>query len=169
MRLILKILCILLFSVQPALSDSYLDRFCSQKVKPDQYTETDVKKLMTELKSKAVNDRAMAADTLSCLGELALPALPSIIELFNEPNGEVRLNMIAAVTHFGALAVPELEKSLNSKDKDIRRGACVALGKIGPEAKSALPKLRKLIDEPGNDVSLAADRAIKRITASDDK
>ena len=152
------------FFYPPALSNSYLDNFCSQNVNPAQYKETDVEKLMTDLKNKNVNVRAMAADTLSCLGVVALPAVPLMIELFNEPNGEARLNMVIAVAHFGKLAVPALAETLNSKDKEIRRGACIALEKIGPQASSAIPALKKLLDEPGYDVSLAAERAIKRIT-----
>lgn len=169
MKIILITLCLLLFSIQPALSDSYLDNFCSQNVNPAHYKETDVEKLMTDLKSKDINVRAIAADTLSCLGEVALPAVPLMIELFGEPNGEARLNMIIAVAHFGELAVPALTEALNSKDKEIRRGACIALGKIGPQASSAIPALKKLLDEPDYDVSLAAERAIKRIMINNKK
>ena len=163
MKIILITLCLLLFPIQPALSDSYLDNFCSQNVDPAQYKEKDVEKLMTNLKNKDVNVRAMAADTLSCLGVLASPAVPLMIELFNEPNGEARLNMIAAAAHLGKPAVPALTEALYSKDKEIRRGACIALGKIGSQASSAIPALKKLLAEPGYDVSLAAERAIKRI------
>jgi HEAT repeat protein len=71
--------------------------------------------------------------------------------------------MIIAVAYFGKLAVPGLTEALNNKDKEIRRGACIALGNIGAQASSAIPALKKLLDEPGYDVSLAAERAIKRI------
>ena len=166
MKTILMILGLLLLLHQPALSDSYLDRFCSQKVDPAQFGENDVEKLMTDLAGEDANAGAIAGDTLSCLGEMAKPAIPMMIERFNEPNGEARFNMIVAVAHLGEHAVPALTEALTSQDKDIRRGACIALGKIGPPADAALPVLKTLLDEPGYDVSMAADRAIKKITGS---
>jgi HEAT repeat protein len=92
-----------------------------------------------------------------------------MIELFNVNNGEERINIIIAVAHIGKPAIPALTVALNSKDKDIRRGACIALGEIGPQAKSALFSLNQLLHEPGYDVSLEAERAIKRIMSSNDK
>ena len=77
--------------------------------------------------------------------------------------------MIEAVAHLGVIAVPALAEALKSKDKDIRRGACMALGAIGPQAAPALPELKRLLDEPGYDISLEAERAIKRISGSSAK
>jgi HEAT repeat protein len=91
---------------------------------------------------------------------MASSAIPLMIRLFNQSNGEARLNMISAVSHFSKIAVPELTKVLTNKDKEIRRSACIALLKIGPPAMSAIPELKKLLSEPGYDVSMAAERAI---------
>jgi HEAT repeat protein len=149
---------------------SYLDGFCEQYVKPAELGTKDVERLISILKkSKDADARAQAADTLSCLGEKALPGIPTMITWFREPGGEERLNMIEAVAHLGAIAVPALIEALNSKDKDIRRGACMALGAIGPRAVPALPALKRLLDEPGYDVSLEAERAMKRISGSNEK
>lgn len=153
MKIALITLCIAFSFAQNVFADSYLDKYCSQYVKPSAYMERDVKTLIADLHSNDVNIRATAADKLSCLAEAALPAVPLMVQLFNEPVGEARLNMISAVAHFGKAAVPSLIEALNSTDRDIRRGACVALEKIGPDASSALLQLKKLLGEPGYDGS----------------
>jgi HEAT repeat protein len=156
-----------LMSWVPAMGASYLDGYCTQYVKSGQLGENDVEKLVSTLKKSQDSDaRAQAADTLSCLGHKALPGIPAMITWFRDPSGEGRLNMIEAVAHLGIVAVPALTEALRSKDKDIRRGACMALGSIGPKAAPALDTLKQLLHEPGYDVALEADRAIKRITGS---
>jgi len=167
MKLIPITICLLLLFVKPALADSYLDNFCSKQIIPTQDKEKYVEKLISDLKNK--HSIGNAADSLSCLGEAATPAIQSMIELFNTPSGEERLNIIVAVAHIGKPAVSALTAALSSKDKDIRRGACIALGEIGPQAKPALFTLNQLLREPGYDVSLEAERAINKIMVSNGK
>ena len=142
---------------------SYFDRLCRGMAIPVKDRAKLVARLTTELKSKNVDVRSSAADSLACLGEAAIPAIPDMILLFREPNGEARANMIEAVAHLGKAAVPALRQGLSSKDVDMRRGACGALAAIGAPARPALSSLAILLDEPGYDVSLAAEQAMKRI------
>jgi len=139
----------------------YLDQFCAQQVKKTAYKESDVAELTKKLKRNAVDGNAV--NTLACLDELAVPAIPVMIHLFNESNGEVRLDIIDSVAYLGKLAVPSLIEALNAGDIDIRRGACMAIEKIGPPAQDAIPELRKLLNEPGYDVSFAAAYALGSI------
>jgi len=160
---------IILLSPTAALSESYLDRFCSQRGEADRFGQEEIDILKDDLKNRDPNLRATAMDTLSCLGKRALPAIPEMVLLFDEPNGEAQLNNIAAVAHLKEWAVPDLVAALENRNTNIRRGACIALGKIGAPARSALPSLRKLLDEPGFDVSLAAERALRQIKSSPKK
>jgi HEAT repeat protein len=47
-----------------------------------------------------------------------------------------------------APAVPELIEALGSTSRLVRREATIALGKIGPDAKAAVPGLTAITDEP---------------------
>jgi HEAT repeat protein len=52
---------------------------------------------------------------------------------------------------------------LESADERARNSACIALGKIGPLAKAALPALRAALFDASPDVRRFAARAIQRI------
>jgi len=57
-------------------------------------------------------------------------------------------------------------KLLSSDDEGLRNAACIALGDIGPSAKSALPQLKRALDDPSNNVRRFARLAIAKIGAS---
>jgi HEAT repeat protein len=74
--------------------------------------------------------RGRASEALAGLGE---PALPALVERFDDPNRQVRILAIFAA------------------------------GRMGGAARSALPQLRKLLDDPDRDVRLAAEISVQRI------
>ena len=51
-----------------------------------------------------------------------------------------------------AEAVPALVSLLRNGDEGSRNSACIALRKIGPAAKGALPALREALSDPSADV-----------------
>ncbi len=55
--------------------------------------------------------------------------------------------------------VSELVKDLKDKSADVRRSAADALGRIGPEAKAAVPALSEALKDEDPDVRLSAVRA----------
>jgi len=63
-----------------------------------------------------------------------------------------------------APAVPALITALDDPDPAVRFPVTVALGEIGPAAKAAVPRLKKMMEEEMNDeIAAAAKRALRRI------
>jgi HEAT repeat protein len=49
------------------------------------------------------------------------------------------------------------------KDENFRCAAARALGKLGPDAKSAIPALSELLNDKDEDIRKAASHALKKI------
>lgn len=62
--------------------------------------------------------------------------------------------------------IPDLIESLKSSDITLTFWSAWALGRMGPEAKNALPTLTTLLESADSNVKLAAQEAIKQITAA---
>ena len=89
---------------------------------------------VAELKAVAPQTRNAAAYEISGMGQAAAPAVPALIEALDDPEASVRFPVT------------------------------VALGEIGPAAKAAVPRLKKMMEEEINDeIAAAARRALKRI------
>jgi HEAT repeat protein len=87
-----------------------------------------------ELKAPAPQTRNAAAYEISGMGPAAAPAVPALIAALDDPEASVRFPVT------------------------------VALGEIGPGAKSAEPKLKQMMEEEINDeIAAAARRALRRI------
>jgi hypothetical protein len=96
------------------------------------------------------------------LGEPAGQILPQIFDLaldphFNRfgeglPPGEsysptMRAALTTSMASLGAAAVPDLTVNLQYPDPKVRRMAAEALGKIGPAARTSVPRLIELLDD----------------------
>jgi hypothetical protein len=78
----------------------------------------------------------------------ALPALPVLIDLAKNGDGQTRRAAIEAIALIGPeaqSAVPVLLTALTNGDSCEKRCAVIALGRIGPAANAALPQLERLI------------------------
>ena len=80
--------------------------------------EVTVTSLKADLKRQEPSAQYTAAQTLGWFGPAAAPAIPELIE------------------------------ALGSAHRLVRKGAAIALGKIGPDAKAAVPGLTAITDEP---------------------
>jgi HEAT repeat protein len=110
----------------------------------------------------------------NALGKIGPPAVPALIETLTNPKEKVLARQYAAIalTKVGnnpKEIVPALAGRLEDKESAIRRSAAGALGKIGPAARAALPRL---IDMSGNEtedpvVREYAVRALTRIDGND--
>ena len=93
-----------------------------------------------------------AADTLSRIGGLAVPAL---IDVLNGPNWDMRVCAADALSKIGppaVAAVPSLIRAIEHPDpqhdaETLRLYAVRALGRIGPEAKAAVPTLNRVLEK----------------------
>jgi HEAT repeat protein len=103
----------------------------------------------------ALEDRGMRTHAVRIvfrLGPKAAPAVPALIAALRpeadnpedvEFQRELRL-AIGAVGPAAKAAIPELLKSLDSREFEIRGSSAYALAKIGPDAKEAIPKIREM-------------------------
>jgi HEAT repeat protein len=113
--------------------------------------------------------REQAATTLRSYGPAAKAALPKLISMLNVGEAEAQEAVIKAITAIGGPenqdAIPALKKSLDSRSSNVRRLAAESLGRMGLQAKVALPELSaRLRVEDDNSVRTAISEAIVEIT-----
>ena len=114
-------------------------------------------KALTNL-DQALQDKQLrhyATRLIFRLGEQAVSAVPALVQALQQPTEneddivfrrEVQFTL-AAIGPAAKEAIPELIKSLDSKDEEVFGTACYALGKIGPAAKDAVSVLRKTLND----------------------
>lgn len=101
--------------------------------------------------------RKASQEILSRLGNSSVPALLKELRQPSDFDGAVKA--LAAV---GPVAIPELTKATTDKNDNVRRGACVALGLMGPDARSASEAVVKTTNDPVPSVRAAAQYALGR-------
>ncbi len=85
--------------------------------------------------------RVRAARELGKLGGDAVGALPALIAAVEDADQAVREAAVQAIAHVGPAAVAPLVQFLSHPDKYVRRHATWGLGKLGPQARSAMASL----------------------------
>lgn len=119
-----------------------------------------------ELRNSDPTIRCNAADILRGLAWDVVDAIPALIEGCRDPEEQVRAYCAHALVDIGfavhhrvpsALpslirAVPVLTELLAEASLDVRSLAACALKEIGPDAKAAVPALRRLLDDPNPDM-----------------
>ncbi|HEX5444138.1 MAG TPA: HEAT repeat domain-containing protein [Pirellulales bacterium] len=94
--------------------------------------------------------RETAADALARIGDASVP---SLVEILQDPDRDVRAQAARALARMGPRAepaIPALIAALNDSDKEVRMGAARALGQIGPPAAEAVPDLIQALKDPRN-------------------
>lgn len=91
--------------------------------------------------------------------------IPALIDTLGDPDADVRKNVVHALGHLGQSAVTPLLDILKDKDKskEARANAAYALGKIGPQARAALPTLAKALKDHDRELRRRAAFAIAHI------
>ena len=106
-------------------------------------------------------------EAVSGFGEQAASLIPAVSQLASHEKPELR---VAAIGALGAIEknheqlAGRLSESLDDKEWEVRRAASVALGKVGPDAKNAVPKLFRML-ESDEDREFASN-ALKEINAA---
>src|SRR5262249_11698899 len=114
------------------------------------------------LGSKAEVVRVSACKALGDIGPDAKEATPDLILLLADP--DVFRQAVLSLGKIGKPAVPALIKALDSPDDEVRRGAAMTLGHIGPQAEDAVPRLTDVsAKDLSPQVKAAASLALKRI------
>jgi HEAT repeat protein len=127
--------------------------------------------------------RIAAMQSLGAFGAAAAPAVPVLVEVLRDPDPRIRWFAIEALAVIGPAAkaaVPALIEALRSPDVAVAGGvrgnggfffngmdegpirliAAEALGRIGPEAKAAIPDLIAAMKGPDSRVRAEAARAL---------
>jgi HEAT repeat protein len=134
--------------------------------------ELKVKRYIIDLGDSNTNVRARAAEALCNIGDAASEAIPHLVKLIGNSDYYVRLLATDALEKFGILS-PELKVrrymlDLGDGNCEVRNKAADSLGALGPDAKEALPKLRKLLADEDEIVRIAAENAIGKIGTAQD-
>jgi len=129
--------------------------------------EPAVPTLIAALKSD-FKTRKDAIRTLGTIGPSAKASIPALRQIVEQTSAlYLRVEAADALARIDRAAVrevvPLLMKTLQDPDSGVRMSSAKALGKIGPDAESALPALRELLDDPTVDVGQIAAEAIGRI------
>ena len=108
------------------------------------------------------------ASGLMALGERAKPALPRLADLMDTNDRDVALCAMLGTLGAGRGAVLCLMKGLTNRFPDVRNEAATCLtgewsAQFPEEQKKAIPQLLKLLNDPDEDVRMAAKNGIKTI------
>jgi HEAT repeat protein len=85
--------------------------------------------------------REEAANGLMRDDETIKEACPALLQAWITGDSYCRESVEYVFKHFGAKATPGIVDALQSKDTDVRDAAALFLGKLGPDAKDAVPAL----------------------------
>ncbi|MFO0792215.1 MAG: HEAT repeat domain-containing protein [Pirellulales bacterium] len=102
-------------------------------------TKTAVEKLAQALKSDKPHVRTAAAKSIQSLHAPPEVVAPVAITLINDPNPEVRANVIEAVASLGESVVPRVAAAL--KNPQLRGAALEVVKRLGPKAAGAVKPL----------------------------
>ena len=89
----------------------------------------------------------------------AVQALLDAVEVYDPQAIEEQTEILRRM-HRGGTVVGQLEQALRDKQGRVRKGAAMALGKLGPEAKSAVPSVLEAMHDPDASVRQMASEAI---------
>lgn len=107
--------------------------------------------------------RLVAAARLRQLGSPAAPAAKELADALADQNNDVAEAAAEALIRIGAAAVEPVTGQLSAKSVAARKLALVCLARIGPAAKSAVPQIEKLKQDPDSQVRQLANAALKQL------
>jgi HEAT repeat protein len=118
--------------------------------------------LVDMIKAGAEGEGLLAARALGKMGGRAVGPLLEALAKEAETD-EVRVRLVGALGRIGKPAVQDLAKILSAPEAKVRQAAAMALGRIGPDARDALPALESAAGDKDKLVSTFAKIAIEKI------
>ena len=100
------------------------------------------------------------------IGPEAKEAIPILIETIREVRNRDKRILVAcnkALLAMGKEIVPHMVALLKDETWEMRRGAAWILGKLGPDARDAVPALSEALNDPNAAVRTKAQEALKKI------
>src|SRR5262245_17678511 len=120
--------------------------------------------LMKGLADKDAAVRLVGAARLRQLGSAAAPAARELASTLADSNNDVAEAAAEALIRIGSAAVEPVAGQLSSKTASARKLALVCLARIGPAAKSTVPQIEKLKQDPDSQVRQLANAALKQLS-----
>lgn len=114
--------------------------------------------------AKTRRDRAVRG--FFALGAAAKPAIPQLLKLLDESEGEVKAAATTALGDIGqepGVVIPVLVRCLGDPDPRVRHSAVGAFNMYGKSASAAVPALLKAIKDPDRSVQMHARAVVRRI------
>jgi len=107
-----------------------------------------------------------AINALGKIGPEAREAIPLLVETIRQTRNHDKRILLAcnyALLAMGKEIVPGMISLLKDDDWEMRRGAAWILGKVGPEAKDAVPALTEALNDSNPAVRTKAAEALKKV------
>jgi HEAT repeat protein len=107
-----------------------------------------------------------AINAVGKIGPEAREAIPILVETIRETRNRDKRMLLAcnyALLGMGEEIVPSMISLLKDDNWEMRRGSAWMLGKVGPDAKDAIPALTQALDDPNPAVRTKAAEALKKI------
>jgi HEAT repeat protein len=143
---------------------------CTKK-KEVTYEGKPLSEWMKILKGEDPIGKYAAIHAVMKIGPEAKEAIPILIETIREVrNNRDRRLLVAcnkALLGMGKEVVPHMIYLLKDETWEMRRGAAWILGKLGPEARDAVPALTEALNDPNPDVRTKAQEALKKVKGED--
>src|SRR5262249_34279821 len=122
--------------------------------------------LLAEAARKDENPNVRTTAVYALINSGQDEAIPILIDVIKDKDGNVRPIAISNLARFGAKAkgaVPNLIEALKDAQPYTRWMSAYALGQIGADAKDAVPALREALKDKDPNVRQYAGMALKRI------
>jgi HEAT repeat protein len=114
--------------------------------------------------------RFAAIHAVGKIGPEAREAIPALVETIRQTRNHDKRILFAcnhALLAMGKEIVPDMISVLKDEDWEMRRGAAWILGKVGPDAKDAVPALTEALGDSNDSVRIKASEALKKIRAEE--
>ena len=111
-------------------------------------------------------EKFAAIKAIGEIGPKAAPAIPVLVETIRETRNADKKMLLAcnyALLGMGKEIVPYMISLLKDDDWEMRRGGAWMLGRLGPDARDAVPALTEALNDTNAAVRMKAAEAIKKI------
>jgi HEAT repeat protein len=140
---------------------------CTKKKKEVTYEGKPLSEWINMLRDEDPTKRFAAIGAVRQIGPEAKEAIPILIETIREVrNNRDRRMLVAcnkALLGMGKEIVPHMISLLKDETWEMRRGSAWMLGKLGPDARDAVPALTEALNDPQPAVRAKAAEALKKI------
>jgi hypothetical protein len=127
-------------------------------------TEMELTALVDHLKTSDEAVRLAALEALGQMGPAPVVAVPAILSTAHDPSPRIRFASFADLSRIGEPAVDGLLHLLDNRQ--LAGDAALALGRIGPAARPAVPRLCEFLANGHPTARVAALEALRRMGAA---